>query len=402
MAEGLRIRMYRVGFGDCFLLTLPTASGPRHVLIDCGVHGRGNPRTIAEVVEDVLAEANGHLSLVIGSHPHQDHLSGFATCAARFGQTRAQEVWMPWTENPQDKVATNLRKKRLALVERLREHLTYTGGSDGAMAVMENLSGNQKALQVLRSGFAGDPVVRYLEAGTELKDAAGIAGLTARILGPPRDPEFLAKMNPPAAQRYLRLEEERLVPVNAVHPFARQWEVPVEKYRRAHSGFTAADERRFAQDVVRPLDALAFTLDQVVNNTSLAVLFGYRGKSLLFPGDAQWGNWKGWLEKDGAHDLLGELSFYKVSHHGSHNATPKGALEAMTTGQFAAMCSTQGEPWPSIPQPRLMDALDRKTRKRVVRSDSVWLPNAVPGPAAGPLPAGFTQGKLWLDYALSL
>src|SRR5260221_14498671 len=39
--KGLRVRMYRVGFGDFFLLSVPTPKGPkpfRHILIDCGVH----------------------------------------------------------------------------------------------------------------------------------------------------------------------------------------------------------------------------------------------------------------------------------------------------------------------------------------------------------------------------
>ena len=30
----LRIRMYRVGFGDFFLMTVPTEEGPQHILID--------------------------------------------------------------------------------------------------------------------------------------------------------------------------------------------------------------------------------------------------------------------------------------------------------------------------------------------------------------------------------
>ena len=38
LANVLRVRMYRVGFGDFFLLTVPTADGPQHILIDCGVH----------------------------------------------------------------------------------------------------------------------------------------------------------------------------------------------------------------------------------------------------------------------------------------------------------------------------------------------------------------------------
>ena len=33
----VRIRMYRQGLGDCFLLTFWGDSQPRHILIDCGV-----------------------------------------------------------------------------------------------------------------------------------------------------------------------------------------------------------------------------------------------------------------------------------------------------------------------------------------------------------------------------
>ena len=33
----VRIRMYRQGLGDCFLLTFYGDGGPHHILIDCGV-----------------------------------------------------------------------------------------------------------------------------------------------------------------------------------------------------------------------------------------------------------------------------------------------------------------------------------------------------------------------------
>ncbi len=37
--RSVQIRMYRVGFGDCFLLTFnPTSANPYHMLIDFGVY----------------------------------------------------------------------------------------------------------------------------------------------------------------------------------------------------------------------------------------------------------------------------------------------------------------------------------------------------------------------------
>jgi hypothetical protein len=48
----LRIRMYNVGFGDCFLLFIPTDDGERTLLLDCGKHmSSGTGRTIKDAAE---------------------------------------------------------------------------------------------------------------------------------------------------------------------------------------------------------------------------------------------------------------------------------------------------------------------------------------------------------------
>src|SRR5262245_55782369 len=60
----LRVRMYRIGFGDFFLLTVPTPGGPQHILIDCGVHA-GNIGTMDDCVKDLVKETGGKLALVI-------------------------------------------------------------------------------------------------------------------------------------------------------------------------------------------------------------------------------------------------------------------------------------------------------------------------------------------------
>lgn len=72
---------------------------------------------------------------------------------------------------------------------------------------------------------------------------------------------------------------------------------------------------------------LVRTLDRVLNNTSLILLFVVGDQKLLFPGDAQWENWAYALAdernvKTTAH-LLEGVNVYKVGHHGSLNATPK-------------------------------------------------------------------------------
>ena len=85
-SQGLRVRMYRVGFGDFFLLTVPIGrNDERHILIDCGVHAV-DLGSIQDAVKQMAADCGKHLSLVIMTHRHADHISGFAKCADVFSQ----------------------------------------------------------------------------------------------------------------------------------------------------------------------------------------------------------------------------------------------------------------------------------------------------------------------------
>jgi len=387
--------MYRVGFGDCFLVTLP-GKKPAHVLVDCGVHVAGDIKTLELAVQNIAEETGGKLALLIATHAHEDHIAGYGKHADVFRNFKIGEVWLPWSENLKDKLARKWKTKMAALHARLESHFAAKPPSAAAASVLANAASkrNLEAMNNLRTGFGTGAEVRYLEAGMEIDKVAGIAGLRARILGPPRDEDFLKKMDPPKAERYVRAgaggAEE---PANAVSPFGS------DALRAADDRGPVLDEeekkdlRGAAQ---ADFEALAFKLDDALNNSSIAALLTYRGQRLLFPGDAQWGNWKYWIEEEDSEEMLSSLQFYKVSHHGSENATPKSALEGMPDG-FRAMCSTQSKPWPSIPYPKLWDRLQKKTAQHAVRSDSLPWQDAPEGPEIGRLPTGFKKGKFWVD-----
>jgi|SRR5579871_566315 len=384
--DTIRVRMYRVGFGDCFLISVPQDSGHAHILVDCGVHAKGDPGTLPAVIADILEETHQELALIIATHAHQDHISGFTRFEAQFRSCRVGEIWLPWIENPADPSAARLKTRRLALVNRLHHHFTAARISPAMASVLLNLRGNEAALRLLKSGMRGR--VRFLEATDKLPDAAGVPGLHARILGPPRDPEFLAQLDPSQGARFLRAHGTPAEPRHPLQPFAEKW-----LFKPAGLPFPplTEKERQLLEEMASDPEALAFALDRAVNNTSLALLLSYRGRQLLLTGDAQYGNWEHWLREPGAAALLAQVDFYKVGHHGSSNGTPRRALQQMPRHGFAAMVSTQTVPWPGIPMPPLMDAL-RTRSAGVVRSDSL--------PAKGSLPAGFSRGKLWFDYEL--
>src|SRR4029079_3791934 len=100
MATSIRVRMYRTGFGDCFLLTLGANATTSHILIDFGAHMHGEIGTMEDVMTDIEKTTGSKLSLVVSSHAHRDHISGFGKFAARFANFEIGEVWLPWTDNP--------------------------------------------------------------------------------------------------------------------------------------------------------------------------------------------------------------------------------------------------------------------------------------------------------------
>jgi beta-lactamase superfamily II metal-dependent hydrolase len=403
-SAAIRIRMYRVGFGDCFLVSFPLQGDYKHVLVDCGVHSRGDIGTMDRVIADIEKVTGGKLALVVATHAHQDHISGFGRGKDIFKTfSEVGQVWMPWTENPDDDQANKLKRKRMSLAMQLEQHFQLAANaSSQAVAAVMNIVGNQPALDFLHSGFNGKAKVLYLQAGDKIQSAP-IPGLTVKVLGPPRDQEFLAKMDPPAGQRYLRLAENgQSVEANVLKPFGDRWVVSRKDKSLDNLRLDENSEGEMNRQLTDPaLEELAFTVDQALNNTSVVLLLTFAGQNLLFPGDAQYGNWKAWLDQEWADDLLGNVHFYKVSHHGSFNATPKDAVQKMKS--FAAMASTQNVPWASIPRLPLMKALAEQSRNRVVRSDSLAIQDAnkaPKGPVMSSLPENFTKGDFWYDYMI--
>jgi hypothetical protein len=208
----------------------------------------------------------------------------------------------------------------------------------------------------------------------------------------------------------LALEQDLL---DRSFPFDRTVRIPLplaeaeaataaEQYPALASYFDPVNHwRRIDADWLAAAEAFALQADALTNNTSLALAFelpapeGAR-KVLLFPGDAQvgallsWDELPAWQALDGASpaqaapdmpELLGRTIFYKVGHHGSHNATlkAKGVERMRADGTLTAFVpvslpvARQIKGWDRIPLDDLLDALDARADERVVLPDgSVW------------------------------
>ena len=465
----VRVRMFRQGLGDSFLLTFFGEGGARRfdLMIDLGVllgTEDGDAKTTA-VARAVAAEtgARGGVDVLVATHEHWDHVSGFVQAKPVFesGELKAREVWLAWTEDRQHPLASELREGRERKVKNLRqaakkmaamgpafgerargiEEILGFFGALGADADDLAMSGSLAA----RAGASTSDAMKYLAEGLEGAKVVfrrpgepvfTLPGTDVRVyvLGPPEDRTLIKKSDPTKRGREvyddqhfaLSLADSFFAALGAApgggapgvdpeiadlaFPFDRKYRLdekaakayraPVEgpeapAFFGEHYGFEGGGEesgpawRRIGDEWLGVAADLALALDGDTNNTSLALAFelGEDGPVLLFPADAQVGNWLSWdnvswprdskRPEDGAvtaADLLRRTVLYKVGHHGSHNATlrEKG-LERMESPDLVALIPVDQEmaerkKW-SMPFGPLYERLKQKTRGRVLRVD---------------------------------
>ncbi|MEA2721775.1 MAG: hypothetical protein QOJ39_3639 [Candidatus Eremiobacteraeota bacterium] len=419
--------MYRVGFGDFFLFSVRAADGsPKHILVDCGVHA-ANLGSIGAAIDQLAKDTGKQLALVIMTHRHADHISGFGTGKDVFAQFTVERVWMPWFENPADPKAKNFQANVTAVANQLQLQLAARSGPEDAQLhqMAENITGvlsaagggNDAALATLHGGFANKAPVDYYRAGdpATLPDSLVRAGLSALILGPPDDPDLIAQMDNKKQQYLTDTTDDGTPPTRFSPVFSANWGAYPEEAFDLYSPDDLAQHVADAQPDL--LAAKAVKADNTINNQSLVVLFTFGGKTLLFAGDAQWGNWDNFLFggalvgddtplTGNSKTILGKLDFYKVGHHGSTNANPIPAVNAMRDG-CVAMCSTQPGAYGNaargteVPRQPLLDALDKKTGHQLARSDQVDVPDHAVDPKLEPLPAIFKpSANGYIDYEM--
>jgi beta-lactamase superfamily II metal-dependent hydrolase len=383
--NGITVRMYDVGFGDCFLVTIPTSDGNRRMLFDCGSVAKSkNPGVgdMDDVVKRLIADVTGpdgpRIDVVVCTHRHKDHIAGFSR--AEWSDVEVGEVWMPWTESDEEE-AIRIREAQMRLALALNEDLTFRASVavsaqekaayTNALELVLNATGNENAMAMLHEGFKGgrDIPRRFLPE----KDKSGnpvqtlksdlLPGVTVHVLGPSRDERVIRDMDPPAGKSYMQLHGSMDSASDAPDPFNSDWWYEGEPF-----SVSATDKERIGAYSDGFSAAVAASLDSAVNGTSLMLIVQVGDTLLLFPGDAQWGTWEAALEHKKFRELLKRVRFYKIGHHGSHNATPVDFVEKTIGTNVISMASTRPmKNWPHIPMPGLITNLG--TRGPLVRSD---------------------------------
>ena len=404
------VRMYRHGLGDCHLVTLTNGGRDYRMLIDCGVIlGTANATEIMNgVMQSILTDTGGKVDLLVATHAHWDHVSGFVQAKDLFEKLQADEVWMGWTEDPKDRMAVELHEGRAKALQLLqpaaaRMHMT----ADGRPTLLTTL------LEFFGAAGGGATTVDAMEAVRGKKGAqvrycdpnddkpTEIAGFGARIyvLGPPRDVAALKRMLPSKGSDETYDNAFRAVQANTMpafsgldqdQPFTGPYRIPIRDgkelpfFQRRY--WNQEDWRQIDNSWMEDATQFALAFDSMVNNTSLVLALEVDEVGVfLFAADAQIGNWESWSAYTwktasgrtvDAADLLSRSVLYKVGHHGSFNATLKeGGLDQMINLQVALIPVFQDmaikKNWGAIPLNTLVKALDKASAGRgyVLRSD---------------------------------
>ena len=357
MADGtpkIRVRMYRQGLGDCFLLTFYTGPEPVHMLVDCGTLGATTTKVpMRDVVANISAETEGHLHLLIATHEHKDHVSGFNSQKEVFDDFTVDRVWAAWTENPEDPLAKEIKKYSRDLTSSLRlannvlharrdrlddEFSTIRSAVREVLAFSGEVSADDA---LLAANFAetvhaamtyvttrGDEQSEFLSPGRVI-EPDWLPGIRFYVLGPPRSKAALGELGDHdspelyhlAAQmgrdlgRSLafvgsdlrlagyraELSAEEREEFDAAIPFDAGFRIEPDDEHAPRQVFAAYDDedeawRRIDLEWIRAIEDLALQLDNATNNTSLVLAIEVigDGRVLLLPADAQLGNWRSW------------------------------------------------------------------------------------------------------------
>ena len=357
-----RVRMYRQGLGDCFLITIPKADeAPFHILIDCGVL-RGDRQSMTRIVEhirdtvrDGRPQERARLDVVVATHEHKDHLSGFNQARQVFtNDFDFGAVWLGWTENLTISEIKSIKEAKRKTTEKLRAALSspFAAAAGVAFDGVQELLGFSAdddspgartvadALEYLKLRGKDAGGLRYLEPGEGPIRLDGLPGVKVYVLGPPRDPRMLkaSEVTQEARDEGLiyHLASTGEVGVDALctalssigpapevngdryHPFSPEHRIAETVSDPLSPGSTKLNPyfdsirdfvddtyrhpdnnwRRIDHDWLGAFEQLALDLDSDTNNTSLVLAFEFEETEevLLFVGDAQVGNWRSWAK----------------------------------------------------------------------------------------------------------
>jgi beta-lactamase superfamily II metal-dependent hydrolase len=336
MKNELLVRVYKVGCGDCIFVRVPDKDRPKHILIDCGNYlGESDSSLKAAManVEEMLKDkdlpnqSKGVIDLLVVSHQHWDHIKGFESVFdTTLANIRVERIWLSTAMSPNNEHAMQLHAMADQVDKTYQRFKNELNMNAEALYLLEMLSLSRgKASSILtddlpkRFGIEPAYVYRGFEAGLS-EERAGKALLKFEdsttklsVLAPEKEIDevyvkghSLQEEDEPCEEMLgLDFSGDLQIEKIAVPP-----NISLQEFRNLK------EQLRFSSTF-----AAAKMTNHALNNTSVVLLLEWKGRRLIFPGDAEQKSWSCiWSNVNPA--LAKPVDFLKIAHHGSRNATP--------------------------------------------------------------------------------
>ncbi|MBA4853683.1 hypothetical protein [Emticicia sp. BO119] len=512
----VNIRMYRQGFGDCFLLTFHYKNPKklRHIMIDFGVlmsvkKNKGakdkelqKQEKMKNIAKNILSKTKGKVDVLAVTHQHWDHFSGFTKSQAGdiISELEFEKLWLAWTEE-ENQTAAELKNVKVKIEDNIRlgvsqlkkdyqkinddkpnlkrkEAFNKSIDNINQILAFEGTSENKKLTDILSKVWKGIKSKTVFHESGKIIDLDW-GGIRIYVLGPPKEWDYLRKnestlsgdlylsdkilemsteanFNNPNSfmNSYLFADADKQKKwSNKDIPFDEHWALykskettnEIEPYELENQALRESEQKKIIKNIIKSevfqsyisdkptneirridndylsyIEPLAMKLNNHTNNTSLVLAIEMidSGKVLLFPGDAQYGNWLSWFEKKmewdilkngkkekvTVEDLLMRTVFYKVSHHGSHNGTPQNkGLELMKDKNLIAAVpvnesDAKDNNWDKIPYNNIMKRLQQKAK--IINGRPAILRSDIDFPSAGEIKEDQSEHKLYFDIII--
>lgn len=384
----VKVIMYNVGFGDCFLLKfIYNSKKTVQVLFDCGTSTEKKEH-MNKVIDKLIADCGGKVDAIVVTHRHKDHLSAFNSkdTGKKLDTLRPELVIQPWTEHP------DAEKKAIEAPSVFSKGMTKRIQTLGfAQSFVDTLIKNPGRLlagagpriqkQILSIGelniknkIAVERLAKmgkkqaYVYSGSKSGLESMLPGVEVFVLGPPTlkqapDIENMTSWN---EDEFWKLYSNFAAADSKNINITRGKSVLFPKADTSAISKAPSFNKWLAKKMdavqVQNIQQIVRSLDDELNNTSVILLFKIGNKALLFPGDAQLENWTYAFNNTKFKNELKNVILLKVGHHGSTNATPKTVWNIITKTKskskpLISLLSTKAGKHSGVPKKSLVDAL---------------------------------------------
>jgi hypothetical protein len=389
------------------------------MLVDCGTagHTEGGP-SLEEVAATVADHCAGRLDVVVATHRHRDHVSGFGDPEVRgiLEPLSPRVVIRPWTDAPSREGLDAPSQEFASLLDGVHSQAEAL-----PRLAFDNPGEARRAEQVAALAVGDSPSLlddwarggrpEYVTGGGTVGLDEELPGVTVQVLGPPGGDAARGLLGPArhATEPWLQLAAQGTLAPLLEQPPVGAWDDALRELADPRGAGAAEwllrilNTRRVTQGL-----EIAEAFDDVVHDTSVVLLVTVGSRSLLLAGDAQAGGWSATLDRawgvGGDKDRhlarrLADVDVYKVGRHGARTGTPRRLADLWRSRGGSAhplvsvLTTEPGAFGQGVPDDGLV--ADLKKLGPVHRSDA--LPNGVwwmdvEAPARGKEPFAFAAG----------